>query len=440
MTTTRKQPTFPPGFPGRLPLLSVFLILPLLFSCHAAGDGNVTTIEFWGMGREGELVAELMPDFHRLHPEIRVKIQQMPWTAAHEKLLTAYVGDSTPDIAQMGNTWVPEFEAIGGLADLDPWVASSEVIAPEHYFSGIWSTNLVDGAVYGVPWYVDTRLIFYRTDVFAEAGWREPPKSWDEWIRLMTAIRERKLTRWPSFLATNEWQPPVILGLQAGSTILRENGTRGDFRSPEFERAFRFYVELFEGNHAPALSYHQISNVYQQFAEKDFAMIVTGPWNVGEFRRRLPDHLQDDWSTAPMPAPPGQPYPGASLAGGSSLVLFERSEKKDAAWKLVEFLSRPEIQVRFYELSGNLPARREAWNAPAFANDREMNAFRTQLENVIPTPKVPEWEQIASEVWEHAELAIRGGVPVPRALEMLDRKTDSILEKRRWILARDASR
>ncbi|MGH9458274.1 MAG: sugar ABC transporter substrate-binding protein [Thermoanaerobaculia bacterium] len=408
-------------------------------SCTRLPADGKTTIEFWGLGREGEVVEQLLPEFERLHPDIRVDVQQMPWTAAHEKLLTAYVGESTPDVAQMGNTWVPEMEAIGAVANLDPWIARSAIVDPPDYFRGIWETNRVEGSIYGVPWYVDTRLLFYRTDVFREAGWDEPPKTWDEWIRLMDAIREKDLARWPAFLATNEWQPPVVLGLGTGSTILNEEGTRGAFEAPEFRRAFAFYTSLFDRGYAPELSYNQISNVYQQFADREFAMIITGPWNVGEFRRRLPEELQDDWSTAAMPAPPGETYPGASVAGGSSLVIFERSQKKEAAWKLIEFLSRPEVQVRFYEMSGNLPARKEAWKAPAFVNDEEMQAFRIQLDNAVPTPKVPQWEQIAQEVWEHAEMVIRGGVPVDRALELLDERADAILAKRRWMIEREAA-
>jgi multiple sugar transport system substrate-binding protein len=419
-------------------ILTVLFVL-LTTACSRASADERTVIEFWGMGREGEVVAELIPEFEALHPEIRVRVQQMPWTAAHEKLLTAYVGESTPDIAQMGNTWVPEFTAIGALDPLDGAIAASPGVDPEHYFRGIWETNRVEGSIYGIPWYVDTRLIFYRTDVFREAGWEEPPKTWDDWVRLMETIRAKKLARYPAFLATNEWQPPVVLALGTGSPILNSDGTLGAFRGAEFRSAFAFYTRLFERGLAPKLSYNQISNVYQQFAERDFAMVITGPWNVGEFRRRLPPELQDSWSTAPMPAPPGKTYPGASVAGGSSLAIFAASEKKEAAWKLVEFLSRPEVQVRFYELSGNLPARKEAWSAPAFVNDREMNAFRTQLENVVPTPPVPEWEQIASAVWEHAEMVIRGGVPVDRALARLDARADSMLEKRRWMIReRDA--
>ena len=77
------------------------------------------------MGREGELVAELLPEFERTHPGIRVLAQQLPWTAAHEKLLTAFAGDATPDVCQLGNTWIPEFAALKALEPLDASVAQS---------------------------------------------------------------------------------------------------------------------------------------------------------------------------------------------------------------------------------------------------------------------------------------------------------------------------
>ena len=62
--------------------------------------------------------------------------------------------------------------------------------------------------------------------------------------------------------------------------------------------------------------------------------------------------------TAPLPGPYG---PGASTAGGSSLVIFRSSRHAQAAWRLIEYLSEPDVQVRFYALTGNLPPRRAAW-------------------------------------------------------------------------------
>src|SRR6185295_11959083 len=132
---------------------------------------------------------------------------------------------------------------------------------------------------------------------------------------------------------------------------------------------------------------------------------ITGPWNLGEFERRLPPELQGAWATAPMPGPDG---PGASLAGGASLVVFRRSRHKEEAWRLVEFLSRPEQQLRFYHLTGDLPARREAWADTALTRSPKMAAFATQLERVVPTPKVPEWEQISVKLQDTMEAAVLG--------------------------------
>ncbi|HZN93786.1 MAG TPA: extracellular solute-binding protein, partial [Myxococcales bacterium] len=81
-------------------------MLGLLCSCSAPSEKVV--LELWAMGREGEVVAELTAGFEASHPGIRVHVQQIPFQSAHEKLLTAFVGDATPDVAQLGNTWIPE--------------------------------------------------------------------------------------------------------------------------------------------------------------------------------------------------------------------------------------------------------------------------------------------------------------------------------------------
>ncbi|HEY6723126.1 MAG TPA: extracellular solute-binding protein, partial [Polyangiaceae bacterium] len=133
---------------------------------------------------------------------------------------------------------------------------------------------------------------------------------------------------------------------------------------------------------------------------------------------------------------PGARGPGASLAGGSSLVVFEASEQKALAWQLIEYFSEPAVQRRFYELTGDLPPRRSSWRGAPLAGDDEAAAFRQQLEQVRPVPPVPEWERIASEVARVAERAARGLLGIEAAQRELDRRSDRILEKRRWVLAR----
>lgn len=401
--------------------------LCLASACRPRDDG--TTLRFWGFGREGEVAQQLVGEFERTHPGVHVKVQQIPWSAAHEKLLTAIVGRATPDIAGMGNTWIPEMVTLGALAPINIRLSDSS------YFPGIIATNIVNDTLFGLPWYVDTRVLFYRKDILARAGYAAVPETWTGWRQAMVAIkRVVGPGKYAIFLPTNEWPPMAILGLQAGSPLITPSGY-GAFAQPAYARAFGFLLSLYRDSLAPPVNSTQIANLYQEFARGTFAMYISGPWNLGEFRRRLPPELKDAWSTAPLPGPDG-PASGVSLAGGSSLVVFRASRHQALARELGQFLSRPEQQIRFYRLTGDLPARREAWSDSSLTTDRQAAAFRIQLERVVPTPMVPEWEEITTMMMDYTEAAVRGGQSATAALSSLDADVNRLLERRRYLLAR----
>jgi len=414
----------------------LLVIILLSAGCGGTSDGR-EAITFWAMGREGEIVRLLIPAFHSEHPDIHVEVQALPWTGAHQKLLTAFVGSSTPDLCQLGNTWISELAAVGALTPLNQIVQASHVVKPEDYFPGIWDTNLIDGILYGVPWYIDTRLLFYRRDLLAKAGFDHPPRDWAEWARQLAAIKAMVgPQRFAVLLPLNEFEQLVSFGLQQREPLLRDGGRYGNFESPGFKRALRFYADMFRNDWAPLVSNTAISNVWAEFARGYYSFYVSGPWNIAEFKARMPANLKDAWATAPLPGPEG---PGASIAGGSSLVIFKASPHKRAAWLLIEYLSRPEVQHQFYELIGDMPPRRTAWENSSLTNDRYAPAFREQLERARPAPKVPEWERIATELGLIGERLAHGELTVDQAARELNRRTDDILEKRRWILDRKAA-
>jgi multiple sugar transport system substrate-binding protein len=414
-------------------LLICIAVSLLLLGCARVGDQR-EVIHFWALGAEGENVQQLLPEFERRNPGIRVKLHAIPWTAAHEKLLTAYAGNSMPDVFQLGNTWIPEFLILRAIEPLDSLAASSSVVRESAYFAGIWETNINEGHLVGVPWYVDTRVLFYRTDIVARAGFTQPPRTWAEWDRLCRRIVETggPEEHFAMLLPTTEWAPPVILGMQAGSSLLKDQGCYGDFSGEPFRKAFTFYTDFFRRKYA-SVGQTKVINLYQSFAEGYFAMYITGPWNIGEFRRRMPPELQDKWMTAPLPGPEAG-KPGVSLAGGSSLAIASSSRAKMAAWKLVEFLSEPAQQLAFYRLTGDLPARIEAWNDTTFTGNPYAGAFYEQLKSVMAPPKVPQWEQIAEKLQDYADIASRETLSPDEALKQLDRDVNLILEKRRWMV------
>src|SRR5256714_8423297 len=424
--------------PALIPALvfSGFFLSLGVEACSSASAGSKTTLRIWAMGREGEVLSQLIPGFEKEHPDIHVEVQQIPWTAAHEKLPTAYVGEAAPDIAMLGNTWVPEFVALNSLAPLDSFVSQSREIRRDDFFDGIWKTNVVNGRNYGIPWYVDTRLIFYRSDLLADAGYKEFPKTWSDWVAAMKRMKLRMgLTRFPLLMPTNEWAQPVIFALNEKSPILRDGGRYGAFEQPPFRRAFDFYLSLYRQELAAPGSSSQVSNLFQEFQRGHIAMYISGPWYLREFKNRLDSATQKKWMTAAMPGPNG---PGVSTAGGSSLSLFAASKHKKEAWTLMEYLSQPSVQLEFYRLTGDLPPRKTAWADTTLANNKYTRAFRDQLERVVPTPQVPEWEEIATTIFEHGEQAIRGAKSVDQTLASLDQDVNAMLEKRRYLLTQSS--
>ena len=421
----------------------------------ACSGRDERTIRFWAMGREGEVAPALLAGFERENPGVRLRIEQLPWTAAHEKLLTAVAGDATPDIAQMGNTWLPEMAALGALEPLQPWLNMSPAIQSADYFEGIWRTNSVAGMdgvarVVGLPWYVDTRLLFVRRDLLLKAGVADMPETWADWLKACAALQAIGVET-PLFLPPPpEFEPLLALALQQDDELLKEQGTRGNFSAPGFRRALNFYLQLFQRGFAPGLSGNTVANIWQEIGRGTFAFYISGPWNIGEFKRRLPAELQDAWATAPLPGPTGL---GASVAGGASLVMFKRSTVKPLVWKLIEYLARPAVQQQFYRLTGNLPPRRSTWKIPTggpmegphdhtatLADDPHARAFFEQLTRVRATPGVPEWERIAQEMQLAASRAAHAGVDVETTVRMLDQRVDQILEKRRSMLTSKAAR
>src|SRR5690606_7253226 len=97
----------------------------------------------------------------------------------------------------------------------------------------------------------------------------------------------------------------------------------------------------------------------------------------------------------------------------------------------------PTVQQRFYHLTGDMPPRRSSWQMPALVESPHARAFLEQLDRVRSPPKVPEWERIATEMRLTGERVVQGVQTIDAAVVALDRRTDAILAKRRWMMERN---
>src|SRR5690606_22356489 len=99
---------------------------------------------------------------------IDINLQSIPWSSAHDRLLTAVASGEGPDVVQMGSSFMAEFTDAGALADLTEYVESNDALASDNFYEGNINTTRIDDAYYGVPWYTETRALYYRTDLLEE--------------------------------------------------------------------------------------------------------------------------------------------------------------------------------------------------------------------------------------------------------------------------------
>nr|WP_282570872.1 extracellular solute-binding protein [Sphingopyxis sp. MSC1_008] len=416
MEVTRRQMT---GALAALPLLTV------LAACGARSDGALTV---WAMGNEAASLPELLKVIGWPANAPAIEVQPLPWTAAHEKLLTGFAGGSLPTVGQVGNSWIAELAAIGAIAPV-PDRARGLL---DDQFASVVDTNRIGGVAWAIPWYVDTRLQYYRKDLFVRAGYDAPPADWAGWKTALHKVKAIAGTNNYALLyPLNEYEQLTTLALSAGARMLRDDGARGAFSDPEFKAALAFYKSLFDEGLAPMASSAQISNIWNEFAKGYFSLFLSGPWTIGDLKSRLTPALQGSWATAPNPGPDGI---GSAAPGGSSLVVFAGNDHGDAAWDLVSRLMAPAAQLKFQQLTGDLPARRSVWAKAGLAGDPIVAPFATQLDHATPLPKVPEWERIVTEMQIVAERMVRGQYSVDEAAKEIDVRADRLLEKRRWML------
>ena len=375
-------------------------------------SGEITV---WAMGAEGEKLDVLAKEFMQKNPEITVKVTPIAWDVAHDKLLTSVAGNQTPDVSQMGTTWMGEFAKTGALEQVP------ESIDQDAFFESALSTAVVDDKTYGVPWYVETRLLYYRTDIAEKAGITSPPTSWDELKAMAEAMQQKGGAKYGISLSPNNWQELLPFVWQNGGDVISDDG-EFTFDSPENVEAIEFYQSFFKDG-LTAASVPEGFDITPAFVQGTHPMFFSGPWHMSLIEEVGAAEIEGKWAVAPMP----EQESATSFIGGSDLVVFKNGDNKDAAWKFVEYLSTPAVQQQWYSLVSALPSVESAWESGDLSTDEQLSLFGEQLKDAKTPPTIPRWEQVAADaVNTEMEKAMIGDASAEEAAEAMQAKASSI--------------
>jgi multiple sugar transport system substrate-binding protein len=381
-------------------------------------DGPATgEITVWAMGTEGEELGALADEFMAENPDADVRVTPVPWDAAHQKITGAIASGETPDVSMIGTTWMGEFAQTGAL---DP--TPTDLIDQSSFFEGAWQTAVVDGMSYGVPWYVETRLIYYRTDLAEEAGIAEPPQTWDELKQFARAMQEGAGAEWGIYLqpgGTGSWQSVLPFAWSNGAEV--STGDSFTLDTPEMTEGLEYYQSFFTEGLSPT-DLLVDGALEQGFVDGSIGAFVSGPWHVGILADQGGEDFADSYSVARMP----QQESATSFVGGSDLGVFRDSDNRDGAWKFVAWLSRPEVQVEWYEIVSDLPAVSAAWDDPVLSSDPVLATFGEQLADAKSPPAIATWEQVAAAIDTELEKLCKAGADPAEVAGAMQQQADSI--------------
>lgn len=354
----------------------------------AAEDEQTLTV--WAMGEEGKRLQEVAGEFNEEFPHIEIDVTPVGWDQAHQKLVAAAGAGELPDMAQMGSTLMGEFIELDVVEPVD-----TSAFNEDDFFPAAWNNNVVDGEAYGVPWYVDTRVLYYRTDLADQAGVKHPPTTWAELKDLAVGYQQKAGSRFGISLPAGgdgAWQNLLPFLYSAGGTLVGDDGNP-TLDSNESITALEEYASYFdEGLTNKSVQPGQA--VEQDFGSGDAPMFISGPWMVNNISESLPE-LDGKWAVAPLPA--GEAG-SVSWVGGASLVVFSDSTHKAAAQEFISFLTSPQKQADWYEISRSLPANMAAWDEAPLADDPQLDVFEEQLSSAQDVPAMPKWNEFAHQI------------------------------------------
>ena len=374
-------------------------------------------ITVWALGAEGEKLEQIAADFQTKNTGAKVKVTVIPFDAAHDKISTAIAGKQTPDVSLVGTTWLAEFAATGAL-DATP----TDLIKPDRFFKGSWDTTDVKGTSYGVPWYTETRLIYYRKDLAEKAG-VTPKAGWsqDDFKAFTKAMQAKGGAKWGISLqpgGKGSWQTMMPFAWQKGANLAQ--GEKFTFNTPEMQSALEYYASFFTEKISPTdLAQGALET---GFIKGDIGAFVSGPWHMGILKDQGGADFADKWALAPMP----KDKEGTSFTGGGDLVVFKNSKNRDAAWKFVDFLTQDAQQQKLYDLVGSLPAVQSTWQSGKLASDPLLKTFGEQLKQAKSAPAVATWEEVAAPLDDAIEQVSLGKAKPDAALKQAEDKANGI--------------
>ncbi|WP_047153203.1 ABC transporter substrate-binding protein [Aneurinibacillus tyrosinisolvens] len=418
-------------------LSSVLLLGTVLTGCGSApstgtasekqanSPKEATSIDFWYAmsGKNGEVIKKMVDDFNHSQKEVKVNASfQGDYYQNHSKVMSAIAAGNQPDVTQIEVASMASFADNGALEDLTPYIKDKEDFVP-----GLLGNSNWKGKFYGVPFNRSTPVLYVNKDKLKAAGLDENgPKTWDE-LRTYAAKLSKKGQEWGFSTPIDIWFYEAMV-FENGGKFLSEDGKQALFNSPKAIEPIAYWKSLIDQGAMkmpPGAKYDAWEVAENDFVNGKVAMIFdsTGSLNM------LLDKAKFNVGTAFLPKKENY----GVAAGGANLVMLAKSEKKDAAWKFIKYMTDKEQTTTVAKNTGYMPVRQSAIESPEmkqfFTEHPQFKVAVDQLQYAQPRPASPGYKELQEVIMNEIQRAILGQATPADALKTAADKGNQLLQK-----------
>jgi trehalose/maltose transport system substrate-binding protein len=352
-------------------------------------------------GSDDELILGATPDYESIikpmiarwnkqsdGPKATVRMYPADTGQYFDRLRTQFqAGDSDLDLFPGDVAWPAQFATNGWIADLSERFPESE---REKFIPGAIEGDTYDGKVWAVPWFTDSGFLYYRSDLLEDAGFSEPPATWDE-MKDMAAKVQRDAGVPNGFVFTGAvYEGGTVLGTEfirtAGGDVL--DGDSVVVTSPEAIEGLSIQQSLVADGIAPkAVANFKEDEASAAFLRGDSVFMRMWPYAYDLLTdKEASDIEQRQVGLAHVPVASDSIEP-VNVGGGWSFFINEGAGDQDAAWELVEYLTSAGQQKVLALEGAYLPTRKELYDDPEIVE--KLPAVRLGKEAVEQTTTPP---------------------------------------------------
>lgn len=391
---------------------------------NSADSGETVEIVFWQLdGPDSQPVyKDLVKKFEDKHPNIKVKMTNIPEEGYFEKLNAAFASGTGPDM--WGGWYSPDEFDRGYIASIDEFI-EKDSYDMNQYFQPITGLRLKgkDGKYYGLPRDMSNSLLFYNKDLFDKYKVPYPTEGWtlEEFKEKAKLLTHKEENIYGTDLFTSDLNAitgnPILWNM--GSDVISDDGltVKGYLDSPETIKWFEFTQSVVkDGSDLPS-SVSQTVGEGGAFASGVVAMSPGWLWGFNSMKES-----PFKWGAVPYPKPEGSQH-NYAWSETVSWYMNAKSKNKEATWEFMKYMSGEEVGA---EVAKNFtwgPPMPKIWEDNGLANDEVLKVF---LEQAKLETKAPSYDR--HRTWYEASPAfVQAYIDIVKPLEGQEMKDPKVV-------------